>query len=133
MSDRNRPVLFQRLLPPLAWMAFIFLMSGRSTVPKTPGISSEIAAAAGHVAVYGILAVLIARAILHRFDRFTVLAAVAWTVSVVYGISDEYHQSFVPGRYAGVEDVLFDAMGAAIGIGVYHLYVRQQTRSRARA
>jgi len=39
----------------------------------------------------------------------------------LYGISDEYHQSFVPGRNFGIFDVLADTIGGAIGGTVYLL------------
>jgi VanZ family protein len=34
---------------------------------------------------------------------------------VMYAISDEYHQMFVPGRYASFWDLLCDGIGATIG------------------
>lgn len=114
-------------------MALIFLMSSRSTVPQTPGLSSEVAAAAGHVAVYGILAILVARALFPAMARFATVTLLAWSVSVLYGISDEYHQSFVPGRFASIDDVVFDAIGAAIGLTVYYIYLRRQRDVRAPA
>jgi len=36
-----------------------------------------------------------------------------------YALSDEWHQSFVPGRDASLWDVLFDAMGVAAGAATY--------------
>lgn len=133
MRRFSRSLRLQYFLPPLVWMAFIFLLSSRSTVPQTPGVSSQIAAAAGHVVVYGILAILTARSLSHLTDRFTIVAGSAWALSVAYGISDEFHQSFVSGRYATVEDVLFDAAGAAIGMILYRLVLLRQSRSRAPA
>lgn len=38
---------------------------------------------------------------------------------ILYAISDEVHQVFVPGRGAQVTDVLIDSFGAFIGIGMY--------------
>jgi len=38
--------------------------------------------------------------------------------SVLYAASDEFHQSFVPGRSCRLLDVLFDATGAAIALGL---------------
>jgi VanZ family protein len=38
---------------------------------------------------------------------------------VLYAISDEVHQLFVPGRGAQVTDVMIDSFGAFVGIGVY--------------
>ncbi|MCC7032400.1 MAG: VanZ family protein [Acidobacteria bacterium] len=40
----------------------------------------------------------------------------AWGIAVLYGVSDEWHQSFVPGRMADVRDVIADALGAALGL-----------------
>jgi VanZ family protein len=39
-------------------------------------------------------------------------------LSVAYGIVDEVHQSFVPGRVCSVVDVLSDAFGAALAIAL---------------
>jgi len=39
-----------------------------------------------------------------------------WLAAVAFGISDEWHQSFVPGRSEDVADVVADAIGAALGI-----------------
>ena len=38
--------------------------------------------------------------------------AVAWAVTVIYGATDEWHQSFVPGRTPDINDLLADAVGA---------------------
>jgi len=40
---------------------------------------------------------------------------VAFALSALYGVSDEVHQSFVPGREASALDWLADAAGALIG------------------
>ncbi|WP_243096886.1 VanZ family protein [Thermohalobacter berrensis] len=39
---------------------------------------------------------------------------------ILYAISDEVHQLFVPGRDAQITDVMIDSAGAFIGIGMYH-------------
>ena len=46
----------------------------------------------------------------------TAVTLLAIGVSVMSGILDEWHQSFVPGRYASLTDVLFDVAGVALGI-----------------
>ncbi len=38
---------------------------------------------------------------------------------ILYAITDEIHQLFVPGRGTEVTDVLIDGIGALIGIGLY--------------
>ncbi len=40
----------------------------------------------------------------------------AWVYTASYGVFDEWHQLFVPGRFADVWDLLADATGAAICI-----------------
>lgn len=43
----------------------------------------------------------------------------AFLACLLYAISDETHQLFVPGRGGQVKDVVIDSAGAAAGIGVY--------------
>lgn len=43
-------------------------------------------------------------------------AAGAFAIASAYGVLDEWHQSFVPARYASLTDVAFDVAGAALGI-----------------
>ena len=40
----------------------------------------------------------------------------AFIITSACGVFDEWHQSFVPGRYASLADVMLDAVGAALGI-----------------
>ena len=44
--------------------------------------------------------------------------------SILYGISDEFHQSFIPYRTADVYDALFDAIGSFLGVMAYHYLFR---------
>ncbi len=46
----------------------------------------------------------------------------AWLLALIYAFSDEFHQSFTPGRHPSMEDIfLFDGIGAAIGVGLLSL------------
>ena len=43
----------------------------------------------------------------------------AWLFAVIYALSDEFHQSFTPGRNSSYIDVfVFDGGGAALGLGI---------------
>jgi VanZ family protein len=42
--------------------------------------------------------------------------AVAWCLAVAYGVSDEFHQSFVPNRHAELRDLGSDAIGAFVAV-----------------
>ena len=37
-------------------------------------------------------------------------------VAALYAVTDEFHQSFVPGRYPDVRDVLVDTAGALVAV-----------------
>ncbi len=100
----------------VAWMALIFFLSGQSTLPDLTGGWPEIQDIVGHFAAYGVLALLwrwaLAGAGVRRAGLWAFVAA------VLYGISDEFHQSFVPGRHPDLFDILTDAAGAAVTLAV---------------
>ncbi|MCL2049195.1 MAG: VanZ family protein [Defluviitaleaceae bacterium] len=48
----------------------------------------------------------------------------AWAFASFYGITDEIHQHFVPGRVMSFTDVLIDSAGALAGVGVFYLWAR---------
>lgn len=49
--------------------------------------------------------------------RATVLALI---IAVSFGVAEESYQSMIPGRYASLTDVLFDATGAVLGVWLFH-------------
>lgn len=49
----------------------------------------------------------------------------ALVICVLYSMSDEIHQLFVPGRGGQFKDVIIDSAGVTIGIGVYLLSIRK--------
>ena len=116
-----------RFLPALACMGVIFFLSHQSKLPDVPSLSGQLTSVLGHFSVYFALAVLTWWA-LGTFDltgRQRVGIAIA--VAVLYGISDEWHQSFIPGRTPDWRDILTDAIGAACGLWI----VTRLARTRA--
>ncbi|MBI5102554.1 MAG: VanZ family protein [Nitrospirae bacterium] len=73
-----------------------------------------------HMSEYFILGMLLFRAFRGGVAGLSLGRCVLYSFSaaVLYAASDEYHQSFVSGRTASVADVLFDASGAFIAVGV---------------
>jgi VanZ family protein len=57
-------------------------------------------------------------------------AWLAVLLASLYGVSDEAHQAFVPGRSADAVDWLADTVGALAAVTL--LYLRQHRRARAR-
>ena len=56
----------------------------------------------------------------------------AWLAASLYGVSDEFHQRFVPGRSSCFDDVLADSSGALIGAAIALLVPRVAQRCSAR-
>ena len=52
----------------------------------------------------------------------------ALAFSVVFAVTDEIHQAFVPGRGPAVKDVLIDTVGAAIGIALIYAVYRYKRK-----
>ena len=65
-----------------------------------------------HIIVFGILACLLYKSL----ESFRFSYGLAWLLTVVYAITDEWHQSFMPGRVAAYQDVLFDSFGALVAL-----------------
>jgi len=84
--------------------------------PELPGQDKLI-----HLAAYAVLGVLACRAFatLPCLQGAFVLFVAAFIFALVFGLSDEWHQSFVPGRMADGWDLLADAVGALLGAGGY--------------
>ncbi len=79
-----------------------------------------------HALEYGALGATYLRALDPAALRVR-LAAIAWALAALYGVSDEIHQLFTPGRSSDARDVIADAVGAAIGVLAYRA-VRARTR-----
>jgi VanZ family protein len=100
-------------LPPLALMALIFALSAQPNLSSGLGLLDHVGRKLVHMAEFGLLCALWWRALRTVAPGPRALAA-AWTVAVLYAVSDEWHQSFVTGRTGSPWDVLIDAAGASI-------------------
>jgi VanZ family protein len=94
-------------------MGLIFWLSSQSALIEIEDEMQEKAVfKAAHIIAYAVLAWFWWRALApQRQISWTIFSSV-FALTTLYGISDEIHQLFVPGRYGRVADVLFDASGA---------------------
>lgn len=102
----------------LGWATLIFI---GSSFPNPPGATGgEWRYDLAHMVEYGVLGglALVALRGYRAGTPLVSLALAAWVAAVLYGVSDEFHQSLVPNRDANWLDVGFDALGAAVGIGL---------------
>jgi VanZ family protein len=54
-------------------------------------------------------------------------------IGTCYALSDEWHQSFVPGREASPWDALFDVMGVGMGAATYPMILKRILSARERS
>jgi VanZ family protein len=95
-----------RALAPLALMGLIFYLSDQPSVgPELPAWTRVVA----HFTEYFVLASLWIWALAPSQGRRAI--AIAAAISILYAISDEYHQSFIDGRKSDPLDVLTDTVG----------------------
>lgn len=83
-----------------------------------------------HFFGYGLFAWVVLLGITEGFQIKLTLGRVLSTFLIVflYACSDEYHQSFVPGRYASLSDILADSLGALAFLTVARLVQRLTVR-----
>ena len=120
--------LVETWVPPLALMGVIFALSAQSNLDSGLGVIDLIGRKLVHAATYALLCLLWWRALRTVMPEPPALAT-AVAIAVLYAVSDEYHQSFVPGREADPLDVLVDALGIAFALAL----VLNRARSRRTA
>ena len=116
---------WRRWIPALLWMAVIFAGSAQPVLPVVDGQpNTALYHRIGHVAEYGVLALCLAWALgTHVRGLLSALA-----LAIVYAATDEYHQTFVPGRQGRVDQVLLDAAAAAGALFLVWVLLRLASR-----
>lgn len=103
----------------LLWMVVIFSFSSLhgSENQYEPTFLYYIERKGAHVVEYAVLMFLSVRFLraLFPMQSFTKILFLAVIFSLLYGVSDELHQSFVPYRGARISDVLIDGAGILLG------------------
>ena len=97
-------------------MGLIYFLSAQSTLPAPhDDVLRHLVSSSAHAFVYGVLAVLWLR-VLGR-GRWSWVIAMGLTM--LYAVSDEFHQTFVPGRVADPWDLFCDGLGAVVMLLVF--------------
>jgi len=103
-------------------MAAIFFLSSESD--PVPQVTTHVWDKALHCIEYGGLALLLCRALLGEGIGWSAALVMALVATSAYGASDEWHQSFTPGRSPDVRDWMADSLGAAIGLAATAVVAR---------
>jgi len=123
-------------LPFVIWMAIVFWLSHQPSLPhpaREHGVSDYVFDYAAHALTFALLTVLGFRAAAFRPTWLPLWLAepstrTAGVFSAMYGLSDELHQGFVPGRHAKLSDWLADLFG--VGLGILAIAVWRRLRAR---
>lgn len=139
-----------RILAVVTWMAVIFFFTqlpyftGENTFeiirralakeqaewPQTGGLPFDLEVInmvirkIAHFLVFGIFAILLFKCIRNVKGAYFI----TWMAVIIYAASDEWHQSFVPGRAPLVTDVLIDTAGASVALFFTFLYSRKREK-----
>lgn len=104
---------FHYWVPLILYMAFMFYLSSLSYPLKDSGILEfSFRDKIFHLIEYFILSFLIFR--LLNFYRIKKKYLYAIILTTLYGISDEFHQFFVIGRYCSFFDMLANFLGSLL-------------------
>jgi len=146
INNRKRTIILLSWIAVLLWMLFIFNLSSQ-TADQSDQLSKGIVAVIvemiekvahgfdldtsgfnhfmrkfAHFFAYLVLGVLVMNALSQSGVRGLRACTFAIGICVLYAVSDEVHQLFVPGRGGQAVDVLLDSVGASVGIGWQRLF-----------
>ena len=115
-------------LPAILWAVIIFVAS---SVPgtKLPGFFHLVNDKIIHASIFFLLGLLVYRALEPKvkpssFDWRRLVIAIS--AVILYGISDEFHQGFVPGRTVDVVDALADSAGGVLSALIIWFHERRK-------
>ena len=110
----------------ILYCTFIYWLSDQPSLP-TPMLFSH-QDKLFHAGAYFVLATFVLRAFRHARLSLPMLLISSLIFSSLYGLSDEWHQSFIPGRMSDSADWAADTVGAIIFLGLYRWYRQRSFR-----
>ena len=126
-----------RVLPLVAMMTILFILSHQpgDTLPLPAVVNLDKLL---HLLAYTVLglAFLFALPPDWRIRRPRTAAVATVLFCLCYGLSDEFHQRFVPGRFSGVDDLVFDTLGGLLAVTIdraRHRWAGRRSRANTRA
>jgi len=116
------------------WGLAVLMMTaifGFSSIPSNEmpnfGLLDLIVKKGGHALGYGLLALSYLHGLKGNSGEIVPRwLYMAWGIAVLFSTTDEFHQSFVPGRHPAVTDVLIDSVGAATALFLADWYYKQK-------
>ena len=118
VSEKLKTILLHLLeywLPFIVWAIVIFSFSSNPTV-KTSEVHWQdfLVKKTAHLVEYFAFSLLLYRAIVNSGIKSKNIILIVILITFLYGMSDEFHQSFTPGREPRLRDVMIDTSGSVI-------------------
>lgn len=118
-------------LPALLWVIFIFILS---SIPRLtpPSVGLHISDKFYHFIEFGIFALFLIRSFMKLSwpGREGSAILIAASLGVLWGILDEVHQTFVPGREVSVLDGVADALGVVTVSAAFWWWIKKSRRKQ---
>ena len=143
-----KPAFWRYLLPVILWCSLIFVFShqpkeeseeysklavwilkllGIDLNAWTMGNATMIVRKGAHITEYFILASLVLRYLRNRYSPLSPqIFSFGLIFSVLYAATDEFHQTFIPGRVGCLEDVMIDSIGIILVGVTFFLITRKK-------
>ena len=99
-----------------AIVEIVNMMAPDNDVILNQGSFNFIIRKSAHFGVYLVLGLLVSNGLIYSNKSKKKVIILALFICVLYAISDEIHQLYVPGRSGQVSDVLLDSTGSLVGI-----------------
>jgi VanZ family protein len=119
LANKRTTLIIKYWFPLFLWMGFIFYTSSipGENIPSIFCFQDTVY----HLVIYLILAYFFSRALRNTYAPVRYLEIIFFTIAfgVIYGVTDELHQAFVPNRTVSNFDVFIDAIGSFLGSLVY--------------
>ena len=118
------------LLCALGWAGVIFYMSSQTgaDIPPLFLYTDKLL----HALVFGILGFFLLGAMKTTAEGYRPFQLwLAVILVTVYGVLDEFHQHFVPGRSPDIFDVMSDAAGGTLGVLLIYTLIMTRLRTPA--
>lgn len=106
--------------PPIIWMGVIYFMSSQKSISITSNPAAEfVTFKTLHMIEYAFLFFLFYRAFhsLHNIGEYSYIIY-SFTIALLFSLTDELHQLFIPTRQGRIRDILFDIVGMLVMYGI---------------
>ena len=109
-------------------MVAIFAFSSIPSVEMPRfGVLDYLVKKGAHALGYGLLALAFLWGLIGEKKKIEFrLFFISWVLATLYAASDEFHQSFVPGRHPASADVIIDSLGATLMLFLVSRFFKQK-------